>query len=1214
MYCKKNVFSRLLKRIEYLERQTSNVEVSEDPNYLVTDSLYKTQNANGPSATDSRVDSKVTPSAVESYASIPCTCSSQSQIHELCLSDILEMDQITASTTLSYPDLSADALNVTLFPGTSVDNQQLLALSPASDVNNQSSVFTDAFDGLSLFGHGIIANSDADVFSLANCLLNNVDLNIDTALVDPHAVDKPQRNSEICVTLSTANESESEEIDELNTAFASPVAAESPQTSAYSSSESSDNETIKPSPKSHMETPQRQPTVALPTPDHTEQYVRPKATFNRHGEQWKFPIELDYTTILSLGRIVHNYPAFHSPSYIYPVGFKSTCRFASAKSPSDTIQYCCAIVSGIQMPIFQVYAPEDVEIWFTGVSPDFVWTQVLKSVLTADDGRKRSGARLLKGDENAMVGRGHYLFGLDHPQVKRMIEELPKARLCKQYDFEDSQLLRQHGQMQFDSPFFGSNNDAAGCDELYVERFMRKVIDEEQRLRQEREFQKELDASLAKNMKKVKSASPRNRKGRPRKSSETDEQNVVTYTMPLAAQPFDNYYKKSTVTLKSREVVTFPHQVGNLTIHSLGKIVSNPQFYATNIAYPVGFVSSRLLQSYQTPRVSVRYYSSVLEVDGQPRFQVEAEDDPGNLFVDGSLYTVWKEVSEAIHEACYRCHTRYEGDLNGFHTFGFNVPTVSDLIHGLSSPRMDVEHDTKPVVIARKPMALKELVSDDPSSITSCSYASIKNRELKIKFNLGPAENTAYSSDPTDTSDIPSNTKRKRSPSPEIDVEEEKESDSESQMNVDICDTEDEFQPEGRRSAQLKSGLSSYGGEVEKNTPRRRSGRLVTLKRISKRISEFVTEVQTPVRESSPIVYDLNLEEDFIEIKRSESVSPCISLSESPIIDIVAPIRESPARMPNIVSALLSDGYNASHFGTSNSSKDPITIYDVSPLDAGVTKNAQQAMESIVIQPLPTNPNGTVMLPIRLEAVTVYNLGKIVSDRPLYHRKECFYPIGYRSSTYYCSVDDCTKKIRYLTTIIQGGSSPIFQISSDDENVMVYRGRTPLATWESIENDVRENCKHGNKDMIPKIDDLTSLEYLGLTHPNILQLLQDLPNAEKCSQYEMKSFEIVSASRDSDSCSEGQDHVTNHEDLDQLSDAGSTVTICEEITLRTPKPRSIHLPTESPYIEIIDLDGFCGYRHVSASLNSRQGDANPQKGRNLYNDVIEISDISDSES
>ena len=46
------------------------------------------------------------------------------------------------------------------------------------------------------------------------------------------------------------------------------------------------------------------------------------------------PINLGVLEILSLGRIIHDRPAYHSAKYLYPVGFRSVRDYISAKDTS----------------------------------------------------------------------------------------------------------------------------------------------------------------------------------------------------------------------------------------------------------------------------------------------------------------------------------------------------------------------------------------------------------------------------------------------------------------------------------------------------------------------------------------------------------------------------------------------------------------------------------------------------------------------------------------------------------------------------------------------------------------------------------------------------------------------------------------------------------------------------------------------------------------
>lgn len=77
----------------------------------------------------------------------------------------------------------------------------------------------------------------------------------------------------------------------------------------------------------------------------------PQKDFRGHA----FPILVHNTgaaqlKVYSLGRIVHDRDAFHTPKHIWPVGYVCTRRHFSMRNPQRTVTYTCEILDGGDMP------------------------------------------------------------------------------------------------------------------------------------------------------------------------------------------------------------------------------------------------------------------------------------------------------------------------------------------------------------------------------------------------------------------------------------------------------------------------------------------------------------------------------------------------------------------------------------------------------------------------------------------------------------------------------------------------------------------------------------------------------------------------------------------------------------------------------------------------------------------------------------------------
>eukprot|EP00698_Gefionella_okellyi_P025482 TRINITY_DN9353_c0_g1_i1.p1 TRINITY_DN9353_c0_g1~~TRINITY_DN9353_c0_g1_i1.p1 ORF type:complete len:1796 (-),score=364.86 TRINITY_DN9353_c0_g1_i1:52-4716(-) len=119
-------------------------------------------------------------------------------------------------------------------------------------------------------------------------------------------------------------------------------------------------------------------------------------------------------TLHSLGTI-RDGPEYHNSRNIYPVGFKTTRQYFSMTKPEQRVVYTSEILEG---PIFRVTAEDDKEHPIDSEKPSNVWLTVLTRINDA----KTSGKR------KTVSVSGPEMYGLAHPNIPSLIEELPGAR------------------------------------------------------------------------------------------------------------------------------------------------------------------------------------------------------------------------------------------------------------------------------------------------------------------------------------------------------------------------------------------------------------------------------------------------------------------------------------------------------------------------------------------------------------------------------------------------------------------------------------------------------------------------------------------------------------------------------------------------------------------------------------------------------------------
>ncbi|KAI8382468.1 hypothetical protein BD560DRAFT_386718 [Blakeslea trispora] len=143
---------------------------------------------------------------------------------------------------------------------------------------------------------------------------------------------------------------------------------------------------------------------------------------------------------------------------------------------------------------------------------------------------------------------------------------------------------------------------------------------------------------------------------------------------------------------------------------------------------------------------------------------------------------------------------------------------------------------------------------------------------------------------------------------------------------------------------------------------------------------------------------------------------------------------------------------------------------------------------------------GEYILPVEIDSWTVVDLGTVIYDRPAYHNQRYIYPANYTVRKWYRSMIDPKSDTQYTCRILENGREPKFEVTADD-CPMTYSGPTPTTVWTII---VRRafairNQEYGHNPVGP--------DFFGLRKNTIAKMIQDLPNASKCSQYIWQTFE-----------------------------------------------------------------------------------------------------------
>lgn len=136
--------------------------------------------------------------------------------------------------------------------------------------------------------------------------------------------------------------------------------------------------------------------------------------------------------LLNVGQLLpHQLQAFHTPNYIYPIGYKIIRFFWSMRQPNKRCRYICYIVDVSGRPEFRILVKEvnqeDIEL--RDETPKKVWQRVL-----AEIAKLRNKNQLVQVFPKYISGED--LFGLAEPAVVRILESLPGVETLSDYRFK----------------------------------------------------------------------------------------------------------------------------------------------------------------------------------------------------------------------------------------------------------------------------------------------------------------------------------------------------------------------------------------------------------------------------------------------------------------------------------------------------------------------------------------------------------------------------------------------------------------------------------------------------------------------------------------------------------------------------------------------------------------------------------------------------------
>lgn len=176
-----------------------------------------------------------------------------------------------------------------------------------------------------------------------------------------------------------------------------------------------------------------------------------------------------------------------------------------------------------------------------------------------------------------------------------------------------------------------------------------------------------------------------------------------------------------------------------------------------------------------------------------------------------------------------------------------------------------------------------------------------------------------------------------------------------------------------------------------------------------------------------------------------------------------------------------------------------------SDLDLQKRRKSNKASSSdavLKVQSVPMDEDNRPVMPLSLGILTVHCLGCVVSDRPAYHNRRYILPVGFHSSRPYLSVWDANATVVYHSRILDHGSAPVFEVTCEEHPDCKFTSGTSTGAWSGI---VKQANAIRHRDYS---NSASGPDYYGLSNATVSMLIERLPNADYCPNYQFKRFEF----------------------------------------------------------------------------------------------------------
>ena len=146
---------------------------------------------------------------------------------------------------------------------------------------------------------------------------------------------------------------------------------------------------------------------------------------------------------------------------------------------------------------------------------------------------------------------------------------------------------------------------------------------------------------------------------------------------------------------------------------------------------------------------------------------------------------------------------------------------------------------------------------------------------------------------------------------------------------------------------------------------------------------------------------------------------------------------------------------------------------------------------------------------IRIGSLILHNIGQLLPHQLSsgnFNNRDFIYPVGYKATRIYWSVNKLYKRCRYECSINGGDTEPEFSVTvieEDDIENETITNKTPSLVWQVLLERLERLRKQNN--VVKIFPEYFSGEFMfGLTEPHVTRLIESLPGVETLKNYAFK--------------------------------------------------------------------------------------------------------------